>query len=218
MDTQKIQEQKEDEKKLPFATRLGASILKYLLFSLRRTNPPKSSMYDDGVVALWHEEVLGVCSYFRDVRIVSLISSNKVSSILALYATRLGNRIHRGSTGKSPVRSLLKIIRTLKKGEVFLNAVDGSRGPRRKLKPGLVMIAQKTGKPVFCMRCFYSGFRLNTWDKMLIPRPFSKLTMMFSEPIYISKDDDVEEKVKYLEKVMEDLETQYNQSMGLRNK
>jgi len=70
---------------------------------------------------------------------------------------------------------------------------DGPRGPRYQLSPGLIKLAQMTGSPVMAVHIhFGSAFRFKTWDRFVLPLPFSKLTIIFDELLDVPRqmDDD----------------------------
>ena len=69
--------------------------------------------------------------------------------------------------------------------------VDGPRGPRRQVKIGMLMAAQKAGVPLYLIRVRARGIRFQkSWDKTLLPYPFAKVTVLNSEPIHIDKSLD----------------------------
>ena len=68
-------------------------------------------------------------------------------------------------------------------------AVDGSRGPARRAKRGILHIAQATGAPIYPMRT-WAKYRIlaPTWDRTLIPLPFNHLIFFLDEPLFVPAD------------------------------
>ena len=99
----------------------------------------------------------------------------------------------------SPQRATLRLVQLLKEGSRIALAVDGPYGPRGAVKPGAVYLAQKTGRPIVPMRIeVEKSFRLEwRWDKYEIPFPFTKATISFEKPIYVTDPSgDTESKIK----------------------
>ncbi len=87
------------------------------------------------------------------------------------------------------------MIRNLKENEKpGLIVPDGPTGPRFKVKPGIVLLAKGTGFPVIPIT--YSGNRIkifSSWDRFILPLPFSKCRVVYGEPVYVPRDADREE-------------------------
>jgi len=79
--------------------------------------------------------------------------------------------------------------RELEQGHSVAFTIDGPRGPRYVAKPGPVLLAKKTGIPI---GCFYihmeRAWVLNSWDRMMIPKPFSRAAFYVSRPIPVPGD------------------------------
>ncbi len=72
---------------------------------------------------------------------------------------------------------------------------DGPQGPLCRVQPGVVHLAAKSSSPV--IPAAFSASRkvsLKSWDKFIIPIPFSRALVVYGEPVYVSKKDDIEEK------------------------
>ena len=86
-------------------------------------------------------------------------------------------------------------------------SLDGPKGPRYVAKSGAVLLAKKTGNPMmpFVVECKHF-FRLNSWDRMQIPRPFTRVNVIIGEPIYVSPDADEAELQSSLERLQSSLD------------
>src|SRR4029079_1326455 len=96
-----------------------------------------------------------------------------------------------------------------KQGVPMAFSLDGPKGPRYKAKPGAPLLAKKTGNPLmpFVVECRHF-FRLKSWDRMQIPRPFTKVRVIIAEPIYVSPDaddDDLQNILPHLQRSLDEL-------------
>jgi len=146
------------------------------------------------VAASWHRHSIFLFYFFRDLgKRLIMISRSLDGEITAGVARRFGYTPVRGSSSRGGSQALQRMIDVMNTGEdkyLCGTAVDGPRGPARKLKKGMVAVARETGALFIPMAC--SGDRLITfpraWDKTVIPKPFSRVTIAFGEPVTIARD------------------------------
>jgi lysophospholipid acyltransferase (LPLAT)-like uncharacterized protein len=82
----------------------------------------------------------------------------------------------------------------LKRGHDIGITPDGSRGPLYEIKPGLVLLAQLSRRPIIPLSFAYSNaWRLRTWDRFFIPKPFSRVTLLLGEPHFVKRTDTPED-------------------------
>ena len=94
-----------------------------------------------------------------------------------------------GSSGNSGKATLERVNSQLKKGYSTMINPDGPAGPTKKLKVGVLLMAKETGVPIIPVTMDASPkWILNTWDKKKQPLPFSKITVRYHKPVYISGD------------------------------
>jgi hypothetical protein len=112
-----------------------------------------------------------------------------------------------GREGKGGRFALLKLMKLLKEGKNIAITVDGPKGPPFKAKDGVIFLAQKTGAVIIpvCVK-FEKFFCLNTWDKFVIPYPFTKAQFLAGKEIRVSPEDTIEEKRRELEEELLRLE------------
>lgn len=144
------------------------------------------------ILTLWHSRIFYLFYYFRrrpDLNI--LISPSEDGDLLARLAMLMGYTVIRGSTFKNSVSAGRKLIKVLRKNERIVVVGDGSRGPRHKAQPGTIELAKITGSPLIPMTYNAKNkIELNSWDRFVIPFPFTRCALNFSEPIFIDKDAD----------------------------
>ncbi len=180
-----------------------ARIMPLLVRSLRYTvkRPPKPC-----IIAIWHEEILPAAKFISHYNSVTLVSPSKDASAISMpLAKSLNITPLRFSSGKreSAVAGVYGLMKY--DNHCIVMAVDGSRGPRRKAKAGIFVVAKRKQIPVYACRFSYKGFRINsTWDKTKMPYPFAFIKPKLSEPFIIGKDDRIKDfVVKYEAKMAE---------------
>ena len=160
----------------------------------RREGPPF-------ILAFWHNRLLLVPSAWnrffarhRRRQGMALSSTSRDGELIAQYIGRFGIGPVRGSATRRGSVALREMATLLKRGHDVAITPDGSRGPLYEIKPGLVLLAQLTGAPVLPISFEYSrAWRLRTWDRFVIPRPFSRVTLRVGEPVHIARTQDQEE-------------------------
>lgn len=141
---------------------------------------------------LWHNRLLifpFVLRRFTPARHgAALISASRDGDLLTHGVERFGFDVVRGSSSRMGASALLQLSQVLSSGRDVVITPDGPRGPAYELGPGLIFLAQKTGAPVLPMNLeFSSCWRLNSWDRFIIPRPFSTVRVMFGNPQQIAE-------------------------------
>jgi lysophospholipid acyltransferase (LPLAT)-like uncharacterized protein len=102
----------------------------------------------------------------------------------------------KGSSSRNAVRALLGLRRALEEGWTVAFTLDGPRGPRYQVKPGPVALARSAGVPLSTFHMAVErAWVLNTWDRLMIPKPFSRVLMRFGKMIPVPRaaaDEDLE--------------------------
>lgn len=144
------------------------------------------------ISAFWHSRILLVAHQFKIYRGTALVSRSEDGEIIARILEKLGQQTIRGSTTRGGMRALVTMIRHIKEtGRPVAVVPDGPQGPRFKVQPGVIIMAQKTGLPIITVT--YSAHRMkvfNSWDKFLLPYPFTRCRMVYGRPIYVKADAD----------------------------
>jgi lysophospholipid acyltransferase (LPLAT)-like uncharacterized protein len=82
----------------------------------------------------------------------------------------------RGSSSRGAAQVLLEAFRALKKGDDLLVTPDGPRGPRHSVSDGAIALAHKAKAPVLIVNYIPESYwQLGSWDKFVIPKPFSTI-------------------------------------------
>jgi lysophospholipid acyltransferase (LPLAT)-like uncharacterized protein len=137
----------------------------------------------------WHRAVIPATYRFRNQGLAVMTSRSFDGEYIARIIQKLGFAAVRGSSSRGAVGALMGMRQQLEQGHGVVFTIDGPRGPRYVAKPGPVLLAKKTGVPI---SCFYIAVErawiLNSWDQMIIPKPFSQAMIYASGPMYVPAD------------------------------
>jgi lysophospholipid acyltransferase (LPLAT)-like uncharacterized protein len=149
------------------------------------------------IYAFWHNRIFLATYYFRNRGIVVVTSRSFDGEYIARFIQRFGYGAARGSSTRGGVGALVEAIKSMKKGFPAGFTVDGPKGPRYEAKPGPVVLAKKTGNPMMPFTVEPGKFwTVNSWDKLRIPKPFTRAKVIIAPPIYVPPDasDEIIEK------------------------
>jgi lysophospholipid acyltransferase (LPLAT)-like uncharacterized protein len=117
-----------------------------------------------------------------------LISPSADGELGADAARRLGAHVIRGSSTHTGARALRDCYTAMVKDGISpVVPVDGPKGPRFKFKPGAILLAQMSGRPMLPMAYAASRAWLISWDKFVIPVPFSRIAIAIGPPRYVER-------------------------------
>jgi lysophospholipid acyltransferase (LPLAT)-like uncharacterized protein len=173
---------------------LGRAALHLLGCTVRTTEVnagpwgPKAPRRENAIYAFWHSSLLMASFFYRHRGIVGLISLSRDGEILARVLEPLGYVLVRGSTSRGRLQALRGLVRRLAEGRDVALAPDGPRGPREIVQPGIIELARLTGKRIvpFVFDCSHKK-RLRSWDRLIVPMPFSKGVVAFEEPVGVGR-------------------------------
>lgn len=153
------------------------------------------------ILAFWHNRIFLATYYFRFRGIVVMSSQSFDSEYVARFIQRFGFGIVKGSSTRGGVGGLIEMIRLMKKGFPTGFSVDGPKGPVYQAKTGTLLLAKKTENPVLPFSVEAENYwTIKSWDKLQIPKPFTRAKILIGEPIIVSDGvDDSEMKNKHLE-------------------
>jgi lysophospholipid acyltransferase (LPLAT)-like uncharacterized protein len=138
------------------------------------------------VFVLWHHSILPLLYLHRDEDVVMLISRHRDGGYLADLGERWGYRSVRGSTRRGGEVGLLGVVRALQGGAEVAITPDGPRGPAERVQPGALAAAQHADVPLIPVGARpRSAWRLQSWDRMRIPKPFTRIDVAYGPPIHV---------------------------------
>lgn len=135
------------------------------------------------VFAFWHGQMLPLLYQHRDEGVAILISSHRDGELIAQVAHRLGYRSVRGSSSRGAGRALLGLVRELEAGREVAVTPDGPRGPAERFAAGALVAAQRSGAWIVPVAAHADReWRLRSWDRFLVPKPFARVTVAYGPP------------------------------------
>ena len=137
------------------------------------------------IFVFWHENILMPLYLRGHSNISMLLSRHADANILDRVARMMGFGVVRGSTFRGGSAALRELAERAAVGSLTITP-DGPRGPRRRLAPGCVFLASTLQIPIVAMGLGYDRpWRMGTWDRFAVPRPFSRARGIVSRAIAI---------------------------------
>ena len=143
------------------------------------------------VIFGWHELLLVAACHLPAYHPYIMISQSRDGERIARVVERLGWKVVRGSSSRGGARALLEMVRALRTPTLAGHLIDGPRGPRHEVKPGIVTLAQRS-RAVLLPATYYTSWKWTapSWDRMQIPLPFARIVGRMLPPRCISLDLD----------------------------
>ncbi len=151
---------------------------------------------EPALFAFWHNR-LYVCGLYlrrllreRGVKLATLASLSRDGELVTRMALAEGFEVVRGSTSRGGLGGLLQLYRKLARDRVsVITAPDGPRGPAYRAQPGTLMLARLAGAPIVPLAfAAERPWRLRSWDRLILPRPFSRVAIAVGEPLAVAAD------------------------------
>jgi lysophospholipid acyltransferase (LPLAT)-like uncharacterized protein len=148
-----------------------------------------------GIAALWHQRIPLVLTYarrFGEFAPMVMISQSRDGDMIAEVCRLLNFRPVRGSSSRGGREALAAIVAEFATQRAAVHAVDGPQGPRGIVKPGLIRMAQLSGASIVSLTVSVNrAWVLKSWDRCLIPKPFSTIVIHWDDliPVPYSLDD-----------------------------
>src|SRR5215472_13338252 len=147
-----------------------------------------------GIYCFWHRAMIASAYHFRNMQIGIMISRSFDGECIARIVQKLGFRPVRGSSSRGGAGALIGMRQELELGHPAVFTADGPRGPLYVAKPGPVLLAQKTGHKICCFHVAVErAWTLKSWDRMMIPKPFSRASFYITSPIAVPAETTDEE-------------------------
>ena len=150
------------------------------------------------ILAFWHSCIFPATYIWRNLQIRVMSSDSFDGEWTGRIIRKFGFVKVRGSSSRGAVRALLRMRRELEQGWAVAFTIDGPRGPRFVAKPGPVLLARATGAPMVAFHIAVDkAWVLNTWDRSMIPKPFSRALLRVSRRIAVPADADDSQKERF---------------------
>ncbi len=172
----------------------------------------------NAVIAGWHGRSFLALLFFRNKGLYVMTSLSRDGQIQTKIFENFGFQAIRGSSSRGGAKALAESIRTLKKGGVLAMTPDGPRGPAGRIQPGVMMMSKKSGaKLIPTGLASEKRWVLSTWDKYMLPKPFSRAVIIFGDAVVVPPDADdakLEECRRELERRVHEVQREADGLMG----
>jgi len=147
------------------------------------------------ISAFWHRCIVSATWYWRNRGVVVMNTTNFDGQWTRRVIEHFGFGTAQGSSTRGGLRGLAIMARRLAEGLDTAFSIDGPRGPRYVAKPGPVMLARRTGKPIYVFHIGLEGaYTLQkAWDLMQIPHFFSRAVIVSAPVIHVRPGASAEE-------------------------
>jgi len=169
------------------------------------------------IFTFWHRHIFFVIFRFKNSGARPLISHSRDGEIVSQIAEEFGMNPVRGSSSSGGARAFLKLLEFLKteKSDILITA-DGPKGPIREIKDGTILLALKTHSAIVPISWHSSRVKVfnKTWDRFMIPLPFSHITFSYGEPFMLPRQEKGKktgEKIETLKKILQQRMNQLEQ-------
>jgi len=170
---------------------IAAVLIKLIYLSSKKVfHIPSNLPQEPLIFAFWHGELLmqtfTYYKYRKTPKLKMLISEHFDGKIIAKTNEYFGLDVIHGSSSRGGVKVLINGIKALKSGYDVGITPDGPKGPRHSVSDGVVVLSQKTSKKIVILNYKADDFwQLKSWDRFIIPKPFTTIHFYASEPISV---------------------------------
>jgi lysophospholipid acyltransferase (LPLAT)-like uncharacterized protein len=140
------------------------------------------------IFVLWHSRLLPLSYERRGEGVATLVSASGDGEYIARIVRGWGYEPVRGSSSRQGGQALRQLVRFARAGKSIAITPDGPRGPRQKMKPGVLVAAQLTGLPIIpAAAATQSAWWAGSWDRFLVPKPFARIRIEYGAPLWIPR-------------------------------
>ncbi len=146
------------------------------------------------ISAFWHGSMMIGWFLNRNGNAAALVSQSKDGDVLASVLKKWNYNVVRGSSSTGGSDALVTMVLLMRENYSLAITPDGPRGPFLRMKAGAVVTAKKSNVPLFLVGIgIKNKFTLKSWDNFEVPKPFSKVVVIYSDPIFIDDKLNYEE-------------------------
>lgn len=187
-------------------------------------------MKDGFIVAFWHSRIAMMIPVRQkhDGRFFFMSSDNREGDMMIHAVRPFRIEFARGSArnvkkkdkNKGGSAAFLVLLKALREGAAVGLTPDGPRGPRQVCQPGIVALANKSGKPVLPVACAVRRSHIfNSWDRFHLPLPFSRGCYVYGEPVKVAAEtpEELEQVRLQIEQALNRVTAEADRRAGIRN-
>ena len=171
------------------------------------------------IASFWHYAILYNFYHMRRESGVAMVSASRDGEYIARLAPLFGFAPVRGSRNRKGLQAMKEMMRFVGEGRHAAIVADGSQGPPLVVQAGAILLASRTGAPILPMLWSASRYwAINSWDRLVIPKPFSRIDFFYGEPLFVPeglKAEGIEEYRLQLERTLGSL---YRKVWGIYGK
>jgi len=161
------------------------------------------------ILAFWHRHLLLMPYAYRGSRISVLVSQSGDGELIARTVARLGIDSSRGSSSRGGIAGMRLLLRKAAEGWDIAFTPDGPKGPASEVQPGVILAAASTGLPIVPVAVGASrAKRLRSWDRFLVPLPFSTVHFVYGEPLGVERRGNLSEAAAELKRRLDAAESE----------
>ena len=161
------------------------------------------------ILAFWHRHLLFMPYSYRGRRISVLVSQSTDGELIARTVAKLGIDSSRGSSSRGGIAGMRSLLRKATDGWDIAFTPDGPRGPLREVQPGVILAAAATGLPIQPVAIAASRAKLlRSWDRFVVPLPFSTVHFVYGEPLVVERRGDTVEAAAELKRRLDAVEAE----------
>lgn len=165
------------------------------------------------IITFWHYGVLIVPCLHRRFPLVAMVSASRDGGYIARILEGFGIMVVRGSRNRLGASALKQLIGAMQTGRSAALVADGSQGPARRAQPGAILLASRSGVPVFPLTWAANRYwTFRSWDRTILPKPFARLTVLIGPPLFVPTDLDRTGRDQYRLRLEEGLNCIYRQA------
>jgi lysophospholipid acyltransferase (LPLAT)-like uncharacterized protein len=176
-------------RKVWWAVRIGRPLIGLLARTWRvveENAEPFRALTDEGrpyLLCAWHGELLAGLWANRHRGFSAMVSEHSDGEIITQVMAGWGFRAVRGSTSRGAMGALRGMLREITEGRGFALTPDGPRGPAGVAQMGVLLASSRARTPIAPMRIYAErAWRMKSWDRFMIPKPFSRIRVVYGEP------------------------------------
>ena len=146
------------------------------------------------ILSTWHDQLLMMINAYHGPGARILISHSKDGELIARTMEKFGQGAVRGSSSRGGRGAFRELVNLAKMPYDIGITPDGPKGPRHKVKPGVVQLARVTGRPIvpFAFACS-NGHRFKSWDRFLLPYPWGRAVYHVGKPLSAHQNEPQED-------------------------
>jgi lysophospholipid acyltransferase (LPLAT)-like uncharacterized protein len=171
------------------------------------------------ILAMWHGRLAMLhLLRFGKLPLVALISGHRDGPLISKCAWHFDIRTVTGSSSRGGIGAARKLIRLAHDGHSLFITPDGPRGPRAHVNEGILDLSLLTGLAILPVSISTSGGKeLATWDRFLVPRPFSRIAIRWGRPFRVERADDLSDARTRLEMALNDVQEAADRAVDRRS-